>query len=214
MRRALSEDRPFLVLSLILAIGFPFLRDGSLGDLFLMVWKGGAVASLAAYALRRLSGKNALFLVLYLGLSALGDALIIIDMVWGGAAFFTAHIFAIIMFGHYHDGRLVKGRSIFSYFLIFAVPIAIFALSNTDRGWLSFISGLPVGVMIFTAWTSAYPRYQVGIGVILVVIHDMLIIGSMGGADNLQLANILTWPLYYIGQLMICTGVVRTLRAD
>ncbi len=214
MRRALSEDRPFLVLSLILAIGFPFLRDSSLGDVFLMVWKAGAVASLAAYALRRLSGKKALFLVLYLALSALGDALIIIDMVWGGAAFFAAHISAIIMFDHYHGGKFTKGQSIFTNFLIFAVFTVIFAFSNPDGTWLTFIYGLSVGMMIVTAWTSAYPRYQVGIGVILVVIYDMLAILSMGTLDNLQLASILVWPLYYIGQLMICTGVVRALRAD
>lgn len=212
MRRALSEDRPFLVLSLILAIGFPFLRDSSLGDVFLMVWKAGAVASLAAYALRRLSGKKALFLVLYLALSALGDALIIIDMIWGGVAFFAAHIFAIIMFACRRRDKLTTSQSLLAILLCVATPIITYLIMLPDTQWPIICYSVILGIMAGLAWTSGYPRYQVGIGAVLFVISDLLIFGSMGMLADLALASNLVWPLYYIGQLMICTGVVRTLR--
>lgn len=214
IRRALIEDRPFLIISLVLAIVYPLLRDGSLGDIYLMIVKGGAVASLAAYALRRLSGPNAALLALFLGLSALGDALIIIDIGLGGAAFFAAHLFAIFLFARHRRSTLAVSQAILAILLLGATPLLSYLLTLPGTDWLLIIYSAVLGLMACMAWSSAYPRYQVGIGAILFVISDLLLFGSMGLLQNISLAGALVWPIYYIGQLMICTGVVRTMRSN
>ena len=212
IRRALVEDRPFLIVSLVLAIAFPLVRDGALGDVYLMIVKGGAVASLAAYALRRLSGSNAALLALFVGLSALGDALIIIDIGLGGAAFLAAHLFAIMLFARHRRGTLAASQAILAILLLVAAPLLSYLLTLPQMDWLLIIYSTVLGLMACLAWSSAYPRYQVGIGAILFVISDLLLFGTMGLLQNISLAGALVWPIYYIGQLMICTGVVRTMR--
>jgi uncharacterized membrane protein YhhN len=212
IRRALVEDRPFLIISLVLAIAFPLLRDGVLGDVYLMIVKGGAVASLAAYAVRRLSGANAILLALFMGLSALGDALIIIDMGLGGGAFFAAHLFAIFLFSRHRRSKLAASQTILAFLLLAATPLLSYLLTLQATNWLLILYSAVLGLMACLAWSSAYPRYQVGIGAILFVISDLLLFGSMGLLEQISLAGALVWPIYYIGQLMICTGVVRALR--
>lgn len=214
MRRALIEDRPFLIISLVLAIVYPLLRDGALGEVYLMIVKGGSVASLAAYSLRRLSGANAVLLAFFLGLSALGDALIIIDMGLGGAAFFAAHLFAILLFVRHRRSTLAASQAILAILLLAATPLLSYFLTLPQTDWLLIIYSAVLGLMACLAWSSAYPRYQVGIGAILFVISDLLLFGSMGLLQNISLAGALVWPIYYIGQLMICTGVARTMRSS
>lgn len=214
MRRALIEDRPFLIISLLLAIAFPMLRDGALGDIYLMAVKGGAVASLAAYAVRRSSTQNAILLAIFLGLSALGDALIIIDLTLGGAAFFAAHIFAILLFLRHRRSKVTGSQAILAILLFIATPFLSYLLTLPETHWPLIIYSAVLGLMACLAWSSAYPRYQVGIGAILFVISDLMLFGSMGMLEHFSLASILVWPFYYIGQLMICTGVVRTIRSN
>lgn len=212
MRRALSQDRPFLILSLILAISFPLVRDGQLGDVYLMGWKGGAVAALALYALRRLSGGNAILLSLFVGFSALGDALIIMDLTWGGAAFFAAHLFAVGLFMRHRRAKVTPSQYMLAVGLLLGSPVMTYLLTLPDTQWPLIAYSAVLGVMACAAWTSAYPRYQVGIGAVLFLISDLLLFGSMGLLADMPLASALVWPIYYIGQLMICTGVVRALR--
>jgi hypothetical protein len=54
----------------------------------------------------------------------------------------------------------------------------------------------------------------VGLGSVLFVASDWLIFSRMGAFNLAPLPDMLVWPLYCAGQLMIATGVVQTLRAD
>jgi uncharacterized membrane protein YhhN len=71
-----------------------------------------------------------------------------------------------------------------------------------------------LGAMASTAWMSHYPRYRVGSGAVLFVVSDWLIFSRMGAFDLTPLPDLLIWPLYYAGQLMIATGIVQCLRGE
>jgi uncharacterized membrane protein YhhN len=74
--------------------------------------------------------------------------------------------------------------------------------------------GLALGGMAAAAWMSRFSRYHVGIGALFFVVSDLLIFARMGGAGLGDLPHWLIWPIYYVGQFLICTGVVQTLRRD
>jgi uncharacterized membrane protein YhhN len=71
-----------------------------------------------------------------------------------------------------------------------------------------------LGLMAATAWMSRFPRYRVGIGAVLFVVSDWLIFSRFGPFDLSPVPDLLVWPLYFAGQLMIATGVVQTLRGE
>ena len=66
--------------------------------------------------------------------------------------------------------------------------------------------------MAAAAWSSAFPRYRVGLGAVLFVVSDLLIFARMGPLSASPLPDMLIWPLYYLGQFLICTGAVGYLR--
>jgi uncharacterized membrane protein YhhN len=68
--------------------------------------------------------------------------------------------------------------------------------------------------MAACAWMSAFSRYRVGIGAALFLASDLLVIAGLGPLMGQQLPDVLAWPLYYIGQLLITVGVVQTLRRN
>jgi uncharacterized membrane protein YhhN len=74
--------------------------------------------------------------------------------------------------------------------------------------------GLAVGGMASCAWMSAFPRYRVGIGAVLVLAYNLLVIAGLGPLMGRQLPEAIAWPLYYVGQLLITVGVVQTLRSN
>jgi uncharacterized membrane protein YhhN len=71
-----------------------------------------------------------------------------------------------------------------------------------------------LGAMAASAWYSRFPRYRVGTGAVLFVVSDWLIFSRMGPVDLGPLPDLLIWPLYYVGQVMIATGVVQCLRGE
>jgi hypothetical protein len=68
--------------------------------------------------------------------------------------------------------------------------------------------------MAAAAWLSRFPRYRVGTGAVLFVISDWLIFSRMGRFDLGLLPDLLIWPTYYAGQVMIATGIVQCLRGE
>ena len=48
----------------------------------------------------------------------------------------------------------------------------------------------------------------------LFVVSDWLIFARLGPIDLAPLPDLLIWPLYYAGQVMIATGIVQCLRGE
>lgn len=209
-RRALLDHRPWLFASLAASISYFFFRDNPIPGLYLVFWKGAAVALLAAYAARRAKGTDGWLLVAVMALGALGDMALEIDMIAGGALFALGHLVAIVLFLRNPRTRRSRSQTTVAAALLLAPPFITALLTQADPQWpLATGYALIGGAMAATAWASRFPRYRVGVGAVLFTISDLLIFAREGGAITEAMTWWLVWPLYYAGQFLIATGVVR-----
>ena len=126
-----------------------------------------------------------------------------------GAAFFPSHIAAILFYRRYRRPEPSIARKWGALALFIAVPLVCFVLSGQ---WTIALYGLALGGMAMAASLSLFPQSRVGLGAMLFVLSDWLIFSRMGPVDLAPLPDLLVWPTYYVGQLLIATGVVQTLR--
>ena len=209
--RALVEHRPWLLVSITAAFAFYFLQDNAIGGVWLILFKGSAVAALAIYALRRSGHPDARLLVAVMLFCALGDMGIELSFEVGGLFFFLAHLIAMSLY--LKNGREVSTASqkALAVVLLVGTPAIAYLLSND---WQIALYGLSLGGMAATAWMSRFPRYRVGIGAVFFVISDWLIFAQLGQLEGNPISTWLIWPTYFLGQFLIATGVVQTLRGE
>lgn len=213
-RRALIDHRPWLLASLAASVSYFFFRDNPVPGLYLIAWKGAAVALLAIYAARRARSADGWLLVAVMVMGALGDMALEVDMIAGGALFAAGHLIAIALFLRNPRERRAGSQWLAALALLSGAPLVAALLALPDPRWpLAAFYAAIVGAMAASAWVSRFPRYRVGIGAVLFVISDLLIFAREGGHVPEAVSWWLVWPLYYAGQLLIATGVVRTLRA-
>ncbi|WP_298305189.1 lysoplasmalogenase [uncultured Erythrobacter sp.] len=210
-RHALVEHRPWLLAGVIAAFAYYFLSDNPIGELWLILLKGAGVGFLAIYALRRAPGGDGKILGLALTLSALADMALELWFEVGGGLFALSHLTAIVLYLRYRREAPSISQSMLGIALLIVVPAASYALSHDP---LIGLYAATLGTMAAAAWTSRFPRYRVGIGAVLFVVSDWLIFSQMGPYDLSPIPDLLVWPLYFAGQLMIATGVVQTLRGE
>ncbi|QFT77940.1 lysoplasmalogenase family protein [Erythrobacter sp. THAF29] len=210
-KTALVEHRPWLLASVAAAVAFYFLWNNPIGGLWLILLKGAGVGLLAAYAFYRTKGSDGTILVLALALSAAADMALEIDFVTGGALFAASHLAAIALYLRNRREKKSTSQSMLGAALLVLTPSVTY-LFTSDL--MVTIYSVFLGAMAATAWTSRFPRYRVGVGAVLFVLSDWLIFSRMGPIDLSLLPDLLIWPLYYAGQLMIATGVVQTLRGE
>ena len=212
-KRALIERRPWLLASLVAGISFFFVRDGALAGLFKMAWKGAGVALLAVYALIRAPGTDGKMVAAVMAFGAAGDMAIEISLEAGAASFFVGHVIAIALYARHRRTSLTPTQKATAVALLLGTPLIAFLLP-ADRSAAPGVAlyALALGGMAAAAWSSAFPRYRVGLGAVLFVVSDLLIFSQMGPLRASPLPDLLIWPLYYLGQLLICTGAVGFLR--
>lgn len=208
-RRALIEKRPWLLASIAAALAFYLLRDGAMPGAYQMLLKGAACAFLAIWAVVRHGGRDTQFLAAIMGVSALADMAIEITIVAGAALFLLAHIIAIALYLRHRRDSLTGSQKAASLALLVLTPLVGWELSQDP---LVPIYAAFLGAMAASAWSSSFPRYRVGVGALLFVASDLLIFAREGVMADSALPGLLIWPLYYIGQLLIATGVIGTLR--
>ena len=215
-KRALIEQRPWLLASVAAAAAFYFLRDNPVGEgTWGLLAKGASVGLLAVYALLRTPpGKHradGLLLALALALAAAGDVAIELDLLTGGAFFAAAHLVAVVLYLRNRHRRPSPVQKLIGLALLLGTPLVSWLLSGAVEiaAYAAFL-----GAMAGAAWMSHYPRYRVGTGAVLFVLSDWLIFSRMGAFDLAPLPDLLIWPLYYIGQVMIATGIVQCLRGE
>jgi uncharacterized membrane protein YhhN len=213
-RRALIESRPWLLASLVAGISFYFVKDAALGELVKMAWKGAGVALLAVYALLRAPGTDGKMLAAVMAFGALGDMAIEIDLAAGAGCFFIGHVVAIALYVRHRRPRLTQSQKAAAAALLLGTPLIAFLLP-ADRSAAPTVAvyALALGGMAAAAWSSAFPRYRVGLGAVLFVASDLMIFARMGPLADSGLPGLLIWPLYFFGQVLICVGAVRFLRA-
>ncbi|QYU67479.1 hypothetical protein J4558_21580 [Leptolyngbya sp. 15MV] len=132
-RRALAEHRPWLLASIVAASLYYFFADNPIGEIWLMLLKGSAVALLAAYALRRHVSPDARMIALVMALGAVGDIAIELSFTAGGAAFFAAHLVAIALYLRNPRKRATPAEKLTAALLLAITPFVSWLLSQGPR---------------------------------------------------------------------------------
>lgn len=214
-KRGLIEHRPWLLASIAAAIGFFVLSDEAIGGTWLIVLKGAAVGLLAVYAAMRQNNGEARLLALVMGLSAVGDMAMELDEQAGGLAFFFSHVAAMALYLRHRRANMTPSQKLFAAALLLLTPVISWSLvAGMDGAMQVALYALALGGMAGLAWTSSFPRYRVGVGAVLFVISDLLIFARLGGKLPEEVTSWLIWPIYYLGQFLIATGVIQTLRHE
>lgn len=212
-RRALAEKRPLLLLSVVAALAYYYLRFTGFPELFLMLVKGAAVGSLALYAFLRHSGQDVKLLGWALAAAALGDMAMELDTQIGGLLFLLFHFFAVMLFLRHRRAHLTASQSWVVGVTFCITPLIAWLLpADREGAWQVALYALALGAMAASAWASEFPRYRVGAGAMLFLFSDLLIFARMGPLAGHFLPEYMVWPLYYMGVLLIVTGVIDTVR--
>lgn len=214
-KRALIDHRPYLLLSLLFGITYFFVMDGKVGGAFLALWKGAGVGFLALYAVHRGQGRDGLLISSVLVLCALADVVLQFSFLIGGGVFAIAHLVAIGLYLSNLRERATASQRTASLALLIMTPLLAGMLTYPLENWvLAVLYALVVGAMACAAWMSRFPRYRVGVGAVLFVISDLVIFAREAGHVSQDLGDWLVWPLYYVGQFLIATGVIQTIRKE
>lgn len=212
-KRALIEQRPWLLASLVAGISYFFVQNSQVPGLYLMAWKGAGVGLLAIYAIARHSGTDSRQIAAVMAFGALGDVLIKLQLEWGAIAFLVGHLIAIHLYFRHRRAKLTLSQKAAALCFLVLIPLISFLLP-TDRaaapGVALYATGL--GAMTAAAWTSTFSRYTVGMGAVMFAVSDLFIFAEIGPLKASILPDLLIWPLYYFGQFLICTGVIGELR--
>lgn len=199
------------ILAAAIVAGLTYLiADGQVNEDMMLVWKGLPVFLLSVYAARNAQNRDGWLIAMVMALGALGDVLIEIGLIPGALAFAAGHLVAIYLYSRHRRAETVVSQRILGWMLVLFVPLISWQLTH-DAGVAVY--GLILGCMAATAWTSAFPRYRVGLGAIFFVISDLLIFAEMGPLAGQAWVGPAIWLLYFGGQVMIATGVVRALSA-
>lgn len=212
-KRALIEQRPWLLLSLVAGISYFFIRNDVLPDPFEWAWKGTGVALLAVYGLVRHSGADSRQIAAVMAFGALGDVLIELQLEWGAISFLIGHLIAIHLYLRHRRTKLALSQKAAALCFLVLIPLISFLLPNeraTAPAVALYATGL--GAMAAAAWTSTFSRYTVGIGAVMFAVSDLLIFARIGPLYDSAIPGLLIWPLYYFGQFLICTGVIGELK--
>ena len=214
-RRALIDNRPYLLLGLLFGITYFFVMDGKVGGSWLALWKGAGVAFLAMYALHRGSGHDGMLIALVMTVCALADVILEFSFLIGGILFAIAHCIALYLYAANRRARLSVSQIALAIALVAAPPAIAAMLSYPQANWwLATAYAALVGVMAAGAWTSRFPRYRTGLGAVFFVISDLVLVAREAGQLAPAVAEWIVWPTYFAGQFLIVTGVIQTIRGD
>jgi uncharacterized membrane protein YhhN len=213
-KRALIEKRPWLLASLAAAIGFCALRLTAVPELWSIALPGAATGFLALFAWLQRGGRDGGYLAAMMAVAALRDLLFQVDLAVSALVFFVYHVLAIALYLRHPRAHTSATQKAAAVAMLLLTP-ALAWLLPADRSLAPPVAlyGLALGGMASCAWMSAFPRYRVGIGAVLVLTSNLLVIAGIGPWMGQPLPDALAWPLYYVGQLLITVGVVQTLRS-
>lgn len=208
-QRALIEQRPWLLASLIAGISYWFVAGSWIPGLYLILWKGAGVGLLAVYAWRHHPVADAHRIALVMALGALGDMVLEVSFTGGALGFLLGHLAAIALYLKHHRQVMHKAERLITASLLFAVPLASYALTGRPEVALY---ALGLGGMTSAAYASDFPRSRVALGAAMFAVSDLLIFARMGPMADSAIPHLLVWPLYYFGQFLITVGVIGALR--
>ncbi len=204
-----------VLIAVSIAAGFVFpLLEGRFGLAANLVAKGLPVAALALAA-ALLPGQRWLAAIMAAG--AAGDVLLDVPGLFyvGAGAFAVGHVIAILFYmGRRRPGLVIPDRvaalALIGYGL--GMPLLVMPV-GAPVGALMLYSVLLCGMATAALLSRFAPRWT-GLGALLFVISDTLLIMRMGGSlvGGAGVHGLLVWYSYYLGQLLIFAGVATAER--
>lgn len=178
-----------------------------------LAWKGTGVGLLGVFAATQARSLDGWLLTAVMTFGMLGDVLLGVNLYIGAGAFLIGHLVAIGLYLRNRRMEISRGQRALAIVMVPAATAIAFLLPFDRAGaQVAALYALGVSVMAATAWTSCFPRFRVGLGAMMFLVSDLLIIGRSGPLpDNLPI-GLVVWGLYYFGQLLICVGVVGALK--
>lgn len=221
VRRALIERRPWLLLSIVAAVIWWLGIEGTqTPGMYQLLLKGVPVGLLAIYAWQRLLGTDGRMIAAVMLIAAIGDCLTTLEYGWGGLAHALSQLIAIALYWRNHRPGVKPAVMAAGLAAVVIAPVLAWFLmvGETGQGAVAASAAL-LAVTAAMAWLSRFPRQRVGLGALLYLLSELLLItvrtrmvdseGALG-----QSVQELVWPLYYVGQLLVATGVVTTIRRE
>ena len=197
-----------VAVSLIAGIGYPFI-DGRFGPSVDILANGLGVAA-RALAAALLPRRRWLAAIMVAG--ATGDVLLELPGLFpvGAGAFAIGHVIAIVFYMRQRRAGLGVADRIAALALIgygLAMPTLVMP-SGALIGGPMLYSVLLCGMATAALLSRFAPRW-VGLGALLFVVSDTLLIMRMGGSlvGTLGAHGLLVWYSYYAGQFLIFLGV-------
>lgn len=177
-----------------------------------VVWKGAGVGLLALWARNKAVNGDGRMIGAVLALGALGDVLLELQgMAAGGLAFLAGHFLASYLY--LRNKRVPAAQWI-------APPVA---MGVALLAWWVFRGGYQVELLAFyvfglslMAASAMLSRLGtlVAAGALLFFVSDWLIFLREGRMIAPQIASLLVWPTYFVGQALIAWGAVHVLHGE
>lgn len=214
-RRALIERRPWLLTSLVFALAFVWLQDSRLPGVYLMTLKAAPLVLLAAYAALRHRGHDTLLLAAMLTFEGVGAALSDIDEKQAGIVMAVGFTLGTGLFLSHRRSALTGSQKALAFASLLLTPVVCRLVVNPDAqaGWAPAYFGVALGAMAAGAWASTFPRHRVGLGALLVIGGSVAALASLRAVNGPGLGGLAGWPLLYLGNLIMATGITGELRA-
>lgn len=190
--------------------GIAFHSLADLPALILVPWKGACTLGLALSVAAARQGRAGSIVAGALTISAIADMLLAAgSMIASGVLFSLSHLIAISVFWQRRD----RSASLVRRVAAGMVPVTSFALSLLAiRG-----TGLPIyfalypllsGIMAATAIVSRFPVWLCGLGAVIFICSDVLVVAWLGVLGRDPSLGFLTWLTYFAGYAMIARGAV------
>jgi hypothetical protein len=213
-KRALIERRPWLLASMACAVAWVVLRGGTTPGAYLLVLKAVPLLLLAVYAVLRHRGNDTRSLAGMLALEGLGSALLDYAPLIALNVLLVGYLVGLGLFLLHRRAVMDGGRRASALALTLGTPLLCFFAADRAGVGVPLFLGLALGGMAAAAWISTFPRSRVGLGAALIVAGNVLGIAAMGVIDggSALVAALAAWPLFYIGNLVLATGVTGELR--
>ncbi|MCJ2186308.1 hypothetical protein [Novosphingobium beihaiensis] len=214
-RRALIERRPWLLTSILLALAVVWLQDSRLPGVYLMTLKAAPLALLAVYAMLRHKGRDSQLLAAMLVFQGVGAALSGLAETLAAVMVAVGFTLGIGLFLMHRRERLSVSQMSLAVTLLLLTPVIcqLAVQPAVGAGWAPVYFGAALGGMAACAWTSRFPRYRVGLGALVIVAGNIAALSSLHVINGPGLGETLGWPLFYLGNLILATGVTGELRA-
>ncbi|MEJ2457851.1 MAG: hypothetical protein P8Y58_06750 [Novosphingobium sp.] len=204
-----------MLTSILFALAFVWLQDSRLPGVYLLTLKAAPLVLLAAYATLRHRGHDSQLLAAMLIFEGVGAALSDLAESWAGIVMVVGFALGIGLFLTHRRPHLTGSQKGLAVALLLLTPVICQFVVNplAGVGWAPVYFGVAMGGMAASAWTSRFPRYRVGLGALLIVAGSMAALISLRVVNGPGLGEILGWPLFYLGNLIMATGVTGELRA-